>query len=103
MKGSGFHLHAKVPPSANEGLASRRVVDEYRVVSDPIIASIHYEAFSKHLASYVEKGRAFPPSPLSHSTILNLGFSRERGHDSTTEAREAHSSAVPGTLYGRLR
>lgn len=57
--GSGSHLHAKVPPSANEGLsglASRGEVDEYHVVSDPIIASIHYEAFSKHLASYAETG-----------------------------------------------
>jgi hypothetical protein len=58
MKGSGSHLHAKAPPPTNEGLsglASRRV-DEYRVISDPIIASIHYEAFTKHLTSYVEKG-----------------------------------------------
>ena len=62
MKGAGSHLHAKVRPSANEGhpgLASRRV-DEYHITSDPIIASIHYEAFSKHLTSYVEKGQPFP-------------------------------------------
>ncbi|KAF8494401.1 hypothetical protein F5888DRAFT_656416 [Russula emetica] len=60
MKGLSSHLHAKVPPSTNEGLsglASRRV-DEYHVVSDPIVASIHYEAFSKHLTSYVEKEQA---------------------------------------------
>jgi hypothetical protein len=60
MKGWGPHLHAKVPPSTNEGLselASRRV-DEYHLVSDPIIASIHYEAFSKQLTSYVEKEQA---------------------------------------------
>lgn len=61
MKGSGSHLRAKVPPSTNEGLsglASRRVLDDYHVVSDPIVASIQYEAFSKHLASYVENEQA---------------------------------------------
>ena len=54
--------HSKVSPSTDEGLselASRGVEDEYHVVSDPIIASIHYEAFSKHLTSYVEKGWGF--------------------------------------------
>ena len=61
MKGSGSHLHAKISPPTNEGLsglASRRV-DEYHLVSDPIVASIHYEAFCKHLTSYVEKGWLF--------------------------------------------
>jgi hypothetical protein len=102
MKGSGSHLHAKAPPSTVEGLsglASRRV-DGYHVISNPIIASIHYEAFTKHLTSYVEKGW-LSPSPLILS-ILILGF-RAKEHNSTTEAREAYSSAVPGTLYGRLR
>jgi hypothetical protein len=64
MKRPSSHLHARVPPSTNEGLsglASRRV-DEYHLVSDPIIASIHYEAFSKHLTSYVETGGLFPIS-----------------------------------------
>jgi hypothetical protein len=41
--------------SGLSGLASRRV-DGYHVVSDPIVTSIHYDAFSKHLTSYVEKG-----------------------------------------------
>ncbi|KAN0118221.1 hypothetical protein V8E52_005482 [Russula decolorans] len=60
MKGPGSHLHAKVPPSTNESLSglARRRVDEYHLVSDPIVASIHYEAFSKHLTSYVEKEQA---------------------------------------------
>lgn len=101
--------HSKVSPSTDEGLselASRGVEDEYHVVSDPIIASIHYEAFSKHLTSYVEKGWGFAifiHSIYSYSRV----FFRGRGHDSTswttTEAREAYSTAVPGTLYGRLR
>jgi hypothetical protein len=88
MKGWGPHLHAKVPPSTNEGLselASRRV-DEYHLVSDPIIASIHYEAFSKHLTSYVEKGWLSPIS--THPIYTHSGF-RASGYDSTTEAREA--------------
>ena len=70
MKGPGSHFHAKVSPSTNElerlsGLASRRIVDsdEYHAVSDPIIASIHYEAFTKHLASFAEKGWGVPSSP----------------------------------------
>lgn len=60
MRGLGSHHHAKVPPSTNQGLsglASRRVVNEYDLVSaDPVVVSIHYDAFSKHLISYIEKG-----------------------------------------------
>jgi len=73
MKGSGSHLHARVPLSTNEGLsviASHRV-DDYLFVFDPIIASIHYEAFSKLLASYVKKGWRLPISnyPISLSSF----------------------------------
>lgn len=69
MRGLGSHHHAKVsPPSTNQGLsglASRRAVNEYDLVSDPVVASIHYDAFSKYLVSYIDKGRlAFSPSQL---------------------------------------
>ena len=91
MKGSGSHLHAKVPPSTTEGLSSRRV-DEYHLVSDPIIASIHYEAFSKHLTSYVEKGLPFPIS--THTICPHSRFQNKRTqfHDRSSRSLLLSSS-----------
>src|SRR6266852_6773608 len=103
MKGSGSHLYAKIPPSTNEleglsGLASRRVVDsdEYHAVSDPIIASIHYEAFSKHLASYADKGCALSPHlhlilPIYPHSRVFLS-KRKQSHDRSSRSLLSSSS-----------
>jgi hypothetical protein len=96
MKESGSHLHAKVlPPSANEGLsglASRRV-DEYHAVSDPIVASIHYEAFSKHLTSYVEK-KGWPFLTSTHPVHPHSWFQNKRtqSHDRSSRTLLLSSS-----------
>ena len=64
MKKSGSHFYTRVASSANEDI-SERAAASLRVgksaISSPlvdshIVASIHYNEFTKYLTSYLEKG-----------------------------------------------